>query len=90
MGFVYRVFLFLLDRSAPARRSIRFLLDFLKVIITATVCLSSVLAVKPPRNAAYDATLAERRAERISQAVKTTSYTLRIQKYECETCQPVY
>jgi hypothetical protein len=75
MGFVYRVFLFLQERSAPARRSIRFLLDFLKAIITAIICLPSVLAVKPPRNAAYDATLAERRAELITQAVKTTPYT---------------
>lgn len=75
MGFVYRVFLFLLNRSPPARRSIRFLLDYLKVIITAIFRLPSVFAVKPPRNAAYDATLAERRADRISQAVKPTPYT---------------
>jgi hypothetical protein len=75
MEFVYRVFLFLFDRSAPARRSIRFLLDFLNVVITAIICLSSVLAVKPPRNAAYDATLAERRAELISKAVKITPLT---------------
>jgi len=35
----HRVFLFLLDRQAPARRSGDFLLHFLKVIITAIVCL---------------------------------------------------
>jgi hypothetical protein len=33
------------------------------------------MAVKPTRNAAYDATLAEHLAERINQAVKTTPYT---------------
>lgn len=34
---LYRVFLFLLDRSASARRSSEFLLYFLKIIVTAVV-----------------------------------------------------
>lgn len=36
---LYRVFLFLLDRSAPARRSSEFLLYFLKIIVSPIVFL---------------------------------------------------
>jgi len=39
----YRVFLFLLDRKPPVRRSSEFLLDFLKVTITALVRLAPVI-----------------------------------------------
>jgi hypothetical protein len=74
MKFVYRVFIFLLDRPEPARRSFMFLIVFLTVIISAIVCLSAVLSVKPTRNAVYDTTLAEHRAEHISQAVKNILY----------------
>lgn len=42
-----RLFLVLLDRQALARRSSEFLLDFLKVIITATVCLGPVVEWLP-------------------------------------------
>jgi hypothetical protein len=34
---------FLPDRQAPAQRSSQFLLDFLRVIITAIVCLAPVV-----------------------------------------------
>ena len=54
MEFVYRVFIFLLDRSGPARRSVMFLLDFLKVIISAIVCLPAVLAVDTLRTGDAD------------------------------------
>jgi len=39
----YRVFLFLLFRQALSQRSIEFLLDFLKVIITAVFGLAPVI-----------------------------------------------
>jgi hypothetical protein len=39
----YRVFLPLLDRQALARRSSEFIFDFLKVIITAIVGLTSII-----------------------------------------------
>jgi len=35
--------LFLLDRLVLARRSSQFLLDYLKVIMTATVCLALII-----------------------------------------------
>jgi hypothetical protein len=40
-----------------------FLLDFLNVIITTTVWLAPTSTVNPPRDSAYDTTLAESRAE---------------------------
>jgi hypothetical protein len=39
----YRLFFVLYDRSAPARRSSEFLLDFLKVVISAIFCLAPVI-----------------------------------------------
>ena len=39
----YQVFLVLLDRQPPTRRFSEFLLDFLKVIISAFVCLAPVI-----------------------------------------------
>ena len=59
----FRVFLLLLDRQAPAQRSSELSLHFLKVTVTAIVCLLPSSKVKPPRQAAQDATLTERRAE---------------------------
>jgi len=89
MGFVYRVFLFLLDRSVPAVRSIRFSLNFLKVIITAIFCLPSVLALNLP-----DMRCMTRRWQNFGQSVSVkqqNKYLIpRIQKHECATCQPVY
>jgi len=41
----YRVFLFLLDRKPPARRSSEFVLDFVKVI-TAIVSMAPVIDCK--------------------------------------------
>lgn len=43
-----RVFLFLLDRKAPARRSSEVLSDFVEVIVTAIVCLAPVVVVNLP------------------------------------------
>jgi len=89
MGFVYRVFLFLLDRSVPAVRSIRFSLNFLKVNITAIFCLPYVLALNLP-----DMRRMTRRWQNFGRtiSVKLQQQHLipRIQKHEYETCQPVY
>ena len=40
-----RVYLFLLERKAPARRSSETLSDFIKVIVTAIVCQTPVFVV---------------------------------------------
>jgi len=59
--------------SGPTLQSVS--LDFLKVSITANVCLALGMDAEPPRKAAYNATLVERRADAFrSSRKKQTPY----------------
>jgi len=62
----------LLELYAPARRSKGILLDSLKVIITTIVYLALAIDRSTNPHAAYDATLAEFRAERWTGAYRSS------------------